>query len=280
MARLIAGLGVSHTPSMSYHYDKGMATGWDLKWKKWYDGVQPVKAWFKQHKPDKMVVIYNDHHNYFDYSKVPTMAIGLGDRFPFADEGFGKRDFPDIPGDSAFSSYIARSLMSRDFDLTFCQELEVDHGVNSWYPYLFDVPWTLPIVPIAINFTIDPIVRAERMKYLGECLRDAIAAYDSDERIVILSTGGMSHQLHGSRFGLTNQRFDRYFLDTLETGLDELMATPVEKIQKVAGTEAGELLMWYAMRAALGSRAKTHYSYYTLPGVTGCGIILLEQPDG
>jgi hypothetical protein len=37
--------------------------------------------------------------------------------------------------------------------------------------------------------------------------------------------------------------------------------------------------MWYTMRAALSPQARTQYSFYTLPAVTGCGVIALdEQP--
>jgi len=88
----------------------------------------------------------------------------------------------------------------------------------------------------------------------------------------------MSHQIHGTKFGLTNEKWDRYFLETIEHGLDELMAIPMERIMQVAGTEAAELSMWYAMRAALDDAARTHYSFYTLPAVTGCGVIALDEP--
>ena len=48
---------------------------------------------------------------------------------------------------------------------------------------------------------------------------------------------------------------------------------------QVAGTEAAELSMWYTMRAALSRDARTHYSFYTLPAVTGCGVIALDEPS-
>ena len=96
--------------------------------------------------------------------------------------------------------------------------------------------------------------------------------------VVVLATGGMSHQIHGTRFGLTNEKWDRYFLEALEQRLDELIAVPLEQIMQVAGTEAAELSMWYAMRAALSPEARTHYSFYTLPAVTGCGVIALDEP--
>ena len=95
---------------------------------------------------------------------------------------------------------------------------------------------------------------------------------------VVLATGGMSHQIHGTRFGLTNEKWDRYFLDAIEHDLDTLVAIPMEKIMQAAGTEAAELSMWYTMRAALAPAARKRYSFYTLPAVTGCGVIALDEP--
>jgi hypothetical protein len=52
----------------------------------------------------------------------------------------------------------------------------------------------------------------------------------------------------------------------------------MEKIMQAAGTEAAELSMWYTMRAALAPSAGKRYSFYTLPAVTGCGVIALDEP--
>ena len=47
---------------------------------------------------------------------------------------------------------------------------------------------------------------------------------------------------------------------------------------RAAGTEAAELRMWYERRPALSPDARAHYRYYTLPAVTGCGVIALDEP--
>ena len=86
------------------------------------------------------MIIYNDHMNYFDLKTYPTFAIGMAAHFPQADEGYGLRPFPGIDGDPEFAWPIARALVHDGFDLTFCQELELDHGVYSWLPYLLELP--------------------------------------------------------------------------------------------------------------------------------------------
>ena len=169
--------------------------------------------------------------------------------------------------------------MRDGFDLTFCQELELDHGVYSWLPYLLDAPWPLKVLPIAVNMLMQPVPTPQRLHALGASLQRALLGDGANHDVVVLATGGMSHQIHGTKFGLTNEKWDRYFLNAIEQRQDELLATPVEQIMQVAGTEAAELTMWYAMRTALASAARTHYSFYTLPAVTGCGLIALDEPE-
>lgn len=278
MARIVGGIGIAHTPSMGYQFDKGIKSGFEPAWQPWYDGTKPVKTWLTELAPTHIVIVYNDHMNYFDLKAYPTFAIGMAGHFPQADEGYGLRPFPGIDGDPDFAWPIARALVADGFDLTFCQELELDHGVYAWLPYVLDPPWPVKVLPIAVNMLMHPVPTPQRLHRLGTSLRAAILASDADARVLVLATGGMSHQIHGTRFGLTNEKWDRYFLDTIEHGMDELMAIPVEKIMQAAGTEAAELTMWYAMRAALSPAARACYRYYTLPAVTGCGVIALEEP--
>jgi protocatechuate 4,5-dioxygenase beta chain len=278
MSRIVGGIGIAHTPSMGYQFDKGMQSGFDPKWRLWYDGTQPVKRWLHDLAPSHVVIVYNDHMNYFDLKTYPTFAIGMAEHFPQADEGYGLRPFPGMDGDPDFAWPIARALVQDGFDLTFCQELELDHGVYSWLPYLMDAPWPYKVLPIAVNLLMQPVPTPRRLRALGAGLRGAIENDGRDHRVLVLATGGMSHQIHGTRFGLTNEKWDRYFLDAIETDLEELVAIPIERIMQAAGTEAAELSMWYAMRAALSPGARAHYRYYTLPAVTGCGVIALDEP--
>jgi protocatechuate 4,5-dioxygenase, beta chain len=277
MSRIVGGIGIAHTPSMGYQFDKGMRAGFDPQWRPWYDGTRPVKRWLADAGVTRMVIIYNDHMNYFDLKTYPTFAVGMAEHFPQADEGYGLRPYPGVDGDPEFSWPIVRSLVRDGFDLTFCQELELDHGVYSWLPYLTDAPWPFKALPIAVNMLMQPVPTPERLAQLGRSLKRAIESDGRDERVLVLATGGMSHQIHGTRFGQTNERWDRYFLQAIEKDMESLMAIPIEKIMRIAGTEAVELSMWYAMRAALSDDARKVYSFYALPAVTGCGVAVLEE---
>lgn len=279
MAKIVGGLGIAHTPSMGIEYDRGMNAGFSPAWALWHEGTRPVKAWLQQLAPTQMVVIYNDHLNHFDFQAYPTIAIGVGNRFPQADEGWGPRPLPDLSGNPILGIHLTEHLVREEnFDLTVCHDLRLDHGVYSWVPYLFDAPWPVPITPIAVNMVRHPLPTSKRLQHLGTALRRAIATLPGDDRVLVVSTGGMSHQISGARFGLTNETLDRHFLHCLPEQVDELVAISQDDYMRYGGTEAVELTLWFVMRAALSRQAKMVYDYYTVPQITACGVIALEEP--
>ena len=277
MARIVGGLGISHTPSMGMEYDRGVSGGWAPEWKLWLDGVQPVKAWLEALKPDQVVIVYNDHLNHFEFDAYPTLAIGVAESFPQADEGFGLRPFPGLPGDVDFGWHVTTSLVRGGFDMTVCQRLAIDHGVYSWLPYLTAPPWPWPVLPIAVNMIRHPIPTSERLRDLGAAIRRAVESWPGDQRVLVVATGGMSHQISGARFGIANEALDQFFLDRLERSMDELVAIPQGEYMRLGGTEAAELAIWFAMRAALSDHIRKVYDFRTFPKITGCGVIAFEE---
>ncbi len=202
----------------------------------------------------------------------------MAEQFPQADEGFGLRPFPSLPGDTAFGWHVTNALVRGGFDMTVCQELAVDHGVYSWLPYVADAPWPWPITPIAVNMIRHPIPTSERLRDLGAALRIAIESWPGDQRVLVIATGGMSHQISGARFGMANEALDRFFLERLKDHAAELIAIPQQEYMRLGGTEAAELSIWFAMRAALSDRIEEVYRFHTFPKITGCGVLVFEEP--
>ena len=91
MARIVGGIGISHTPSMGREFDNGMRQGFDPRWQVWYDGTRPVQQWIEALAPTQIVIVYNDHLNHFTFDAYPTFAIGVAEEFRQADEGWGLR---------------------------------------------------------------------------------------------------------------------------------------------------------------------------------------------
>jgi hypothetical protein len=294
VARVIGGIGISHTPSMGLEYDRGTGSpaGFSPVWQPWYEGTRRVEELAGQLAPDHLVVVYNDHLNHFDLDNYPTLAIGVGERFPQADEGWGRRDLPDLAGDVRWGLHLTEQLVGREFDLTVSQNLAIDHGIFSWLPYVFGrtgqngaggngaaAGWPVTVTPIAVNMVREPLPTPNRLRSLGRAIRASVESFAGDERVLVIATGGMSHQISGARFGIANEELDRYFLRRLPGHLDELVAIPVKEYLRLGGTEAAELTLWFAMRAALSQRARAAYSFQTFPAITGCGALVMAEED-
>jgi len=277
MAKIIGGIGTSHAPSIAHAYDKNLGT--DEAWKPLFDGYGPVKDWLKETAPDLIIMIYNDHMNRFFFDAYPTLALGVGEVHEIADEGWGKRNFPALQGDAEFGWHLARSLVADEFDPTICQEITIDHGILSILPLLCDTPWPVPIIPIAVNVIQHPVPTARRCYKLGQAIRHAVELYDHDIRIAIVGTGGMSHQLHGKRFGFMNEEWDNEFLDALETNPEKLTALSHDDYMERGGVESVEMIMWLTMRGALTDKVTRIHRHYYAPFLTGFGLIALGCTD-
>ena len=215
MAHVIGGIGTSHAPTIGVAWDRGQQK--EPVWAPLFDGYVPARQWLEEVRPDLFLIVYNDHVNQFFFDSYPTFALGVGAVHAQADEGWGKRDLPDLPGDPDFAWHLARSLVEQEFDPTICQEMQLDHGVLSFLPLLTDTNWKVPVVPLAVNVIQHPIPTARRLFRLGAALRRAIETYPKDKRIVVFGTGGLTHQLHGQNFGKKNEAWDHEFMDRLET---------------------------------------------------------------
>ena len=276
-SRIVAGLGLSHVPSVGVAYDRGkMHTP---AWKPLADAYVPVRDWLSRLAPDVAIVVYNDHAADFTFDKYPTFALGVADRYPIADEGFGTRPLPEVPGDAEFAIHLCESLLEDEFDLTVCQEIAVEHGflvpMNLCFAHT-ERGWPVKAVPLQVNVIQHPLPSGRRCYRLGQALARAVATYDGDLKVVVMGTGGMSHQLQGRRFGHMNEAFDQRFLDRLESDPEALAQMSHQELMEQAGAEAVELIMWHVMRGALGRDARRVHRHYYAPMTTGMGLITFE----
>jgi protocatechuate 4,5-dioxygenase beta chain len=278
MARIVGGIGLSHVPSIGPVVDRGRTQ--DPAWKPLFDAYVPVREWLAKIKPDVAIVVYNDHGADFTLDQYPTFALGVAERYAIGDEGFGTRPLPEVTGDAELSTHLAQSLIyEHEFDLTLCQQLAVEHGflvpMNLCFPH-GPSGWPVRAIPLQVNVIQHPLPTARRCYRLGQALRAAVETYAEDLKIVVMGTGGMSHQLQGKRFGHMNEKFDQWFLDQLEADPESLARITHQKIMEQAGAEAVELIMWLTMRGAVAPSARRVHRNYYAPMTTGMGLITFE----
>lgn len=280
MARITAGVATSHVPAIGAALDLGKTQ--EDYWSPIFNGYEFSKQWIAEEKPDVIFLVYNDHASAFDMRIVPTFAIGCGEQFGIADEGWGPRPVPEVMGHPDLAYHISQSVIQDDFDLTLVNEMEVDHGLTVPLSLMYGQPdaWPCRVIPFAVNVVLYPAPSGRRCYNIGKAIRRAVETFDEDLNVQIWGTGGMSHQLQGPRAGLINKDFDTDFLDRLVEDPDDLAKMPHVEYMREAGSEGVELVMWLIMRGALNDKVTERHRFYHVPASnTAVGHLILENSN-
>ena len=277
MAQIIGGIATSHTPTIGFAYDKNQKD--DPVWGPIFQAFVPIRVWLEEKKPDVMFVIYNDHITSFFFDHYSAFALGVGEQYPVADEGGGARKLPPLSGHTGLARHIGQSLVTDEFDLSFFQGKPLDHGCFSPLSMLcpHEPDWPVKVVPLQVGVLQLPVPSAQRCYKLGQALRRAIESYPEDLKVVIVATGGLSHQVHGERAGFNNTPWDRQFLELFEKDPVRVSEMTLAELVELGGLEGAEIIMWLIMRGALSSQVKKVHQTYYLPSMTGIATAIYEN---
>jgi protocatechuate 4,5-dioxygenase beta chain len=278
MARIVGAITTSHIPAIGSAIAKGVQA--EPYWKPFFDAFPRAHEWLEKVRPDVAVVAYNDHGLQFFLDKMPTFAIGAADEYRNADEGWGLPTQPPYRGDAKLSWHLIESLVAEEFDLTTCQEMLVDHAFTVPLKLLWPGAGACPVatVPLAVNCVQHPMPSPARCLKLGRALGRAITAYPEDLKVLLVGTGGLSHQLDGTRAGFINRGFDEMCMAAMVDDPDALARYSIHQVVEAAGTQGVELLNWLVARAALPGRVEKVHSNYHIPiSNTASGMMVLEN---
>jgi protocatechuate 4,5-dioxygenase beta chain len=269
MATIVGGIGTTHVPSIG----KAIAEGkqGDPYWKPFFRGFDFVHDWLARTKPDVVVVFYNDHGLNFFLDKLPTFAVGASAEYRSEDEGWGIPVSRPVPGDADLSWHLINTLVADEFDVTMCQDMLIDHAVTIPMALMWpsaassDRPWPVKIVPVEINTVQHPLPSMARCLKLGRSIGRALETYPRDLRVAVVGTGGLSHQLDGTRAGFVNKDFDALCLDKIVAEPEALARYSIHELVELSGSQGVEFLNWMAMRGALTGRVSELNRNYHIP---------------
>jgi protocatechuate 4,5-dioxygenase beta chain len=277
MARIIGAVATTHVPAIGKAIAEGKQN--DPYWKPFFSGFHYVHDWLACEKPDVAVVFYNDHGLNFFLDKLPTFAVGAAQEYRNEDEGWGIPVARAAAGDPQLSWHLINGLVADEFDITICQEMLVDHAVT--IPLMLMWPrqaWPVKIVPVSINTVQHPLPSVGRCLKLGRSIGRALASYAQDLRVLVVGTGGLSHQLDGERAGFINKEFDQLCMEKIVTDPDALARYSIPQLVELSGAQGVELLNWVAMRGALtGEVSEGHRNYHIPISNTAAATMVLEN---
>jgi len=158
--------------------------------------------------------------------------------------------------------------------------MAVDHAFALPLTLLWPGKDSRPVrtVPITINHVQYPLPKPARCYKLGAAIGRAIASFDEDLRVLIVGSGGLSHQLDGERAGFINRKFDLLCLDQIVRDPEAIACYSIADIVRLSGAQGTELTTWLAMRAALtGEVTERHHNYHAPVSNTATAVMVLEN---
>jgi protocatechuate 4,5-dioxygenase beta chain len=131
-------------------------------------------------------------------------------------------------------------------------------------------------VPVHMNCVVPPVPSAARCIEVGRAIAHIVQAHPGDERVVLMTTGGLSHDPGGPDYFTVHEDFDRWFMALMESGdLDRVQRElTFDKLLTGGDGGAAELLAWVvAMGAAAELGQPRAESIFYVPSVPmRCGM--------
>lgn len=248
MADVVGAFGVSHTAFMIHSFAKADPT----QGQRVRDAYERVARRLEQLKPDAIVVVSSEHFRTFFFDNFPMFCLGTAPSF----ETWGEAQTVKcrVPGHPGLSQSMHEWAVGAGFDLAFSDSMVLDHGFVAPLQ-LLRPQMDIPIVPLFVNCTTQPLPTLQRCYALGNALRDGIECCASADRVVVLGTGGLSHWLGTPDMGRINETFDKECLDAFADGrVRDVYSIDNETVAREVGNGGDEIRNWLVMLGAARSQ--------------------------
>jgi protocatechuate 4,5-dioxygenase beta chain len=274
MAQLIAALGIAHAPGVTGWLDKCPRHEQDAV----LAGYDEFRRRMDALKPDVVIGVANDHLLNFPMDNVPDFCVGIGDEWEGPAPWFkGWLNVPDyqVRGHREMGRALVRESAKAGINHAFAEKLLFDDNWSVPLKFLFP-RYDVRFVPIHMNPIVPPLPTAERCLQVGAQIARIVQALPSDERVVLMGTGGLSHDPGGPDYFTVHEDFDRWFMELLESGDLERVKRELTFEKFLTGGDGGaaELLAWVVAMGAAAELGKPRAeSVFYVPSVPmRCGM--------
>ena len=251
MARIVAGIGVPHTPLFPSRVavdDENDETS--RYFREIAERLDRVEA-------DVLLMFDSDHLNTFYLDNMPQLSIGVASSTTGPNDGTPALPPVNLAVPQALARHVRDSCVYADFDVAITEEFTVDHSILVPLHYIRPQA-DLPLLPVFINGLVPPLPASRRCWAFGQAVRDAIGSWPDDLRVAIIGSGSFSLEVGGppidagSVSGVPSPEWAARIHALLEAGDTEALVAQATQAQMLsAGNIGGELLNWIALVAAI-----------------------------
>jgi aromatic ring-opening dioxygenase LigB subunit len=236
-----------------------------------YGGFDRLRRQLDDSAADTLILLTSEHWANFFLDHIGAFCIGRAEKYTGPVEPWLKIDKTEVKGDPELAAALVETAYDNGFEPSFAHELEFDHG--TMVPLHFLMPsMDLPVVPVIFNTLAVPQPSAKRCLEFGRVIGNFAA--ESERRIGLVATGGLSHDPGERKHGTIDTDFDQQFLTAMAGGDAERLGRYTRSDLAAAGAGAFELLSWIALAGALGGRKGEVIAYEAVkPWATGVGLM-------
>ena len=243
-------------------------------------------------KPDVCIILGDDQKESFDDENMPALSIYYGDTvndIPNLNGARGSLSDPEVarrpasqlthPADAALGEYLIETFIENEFDVARSSKLpagrdgdgSIGHAFYYVYRRLMNNVVT-PSVPVLVNTYYPPNTpTASRCYRFGQTIRKAVEDWDSDKRVAVFASGGLSHTV-------IEEELDHRIIDGLKHD-DVTKLTDYPDVRFRAGTS--EIKNWIALAGAMSGGGLTlnmvdYVPCYRTEAGNGCAMGFAE----
>jgi 3-O-methylgallate 3,4-dioxygenase len=247
----------------------------EIKWAKWNGCVEAIgklRERINELSPDVLIVVGDDQHENLIDDNMPPFTIYMGEE---AEASVSLRYLKQPRSENRTKYYmdakmaeaLVNGLMDAGFDPSYSKQTRYDGGLGHAFARVLKFLIPEPkyrVIPVMVNTYYPPAPSAKRCLQFGQALAAIIRQYSSQDRVVLVASGGLSHTK-------IDEDLDRRFIRALETNETDYMSTMPSSVFR-EGTS--EILNWIVIAGAANQKGTmVNYSplYRTRTGV-GCAM--------
>jgi 3-O-methylgallate 3,4-dioxygenase len=261
-------------------------------WQRKYDAcqvaIERLCEIHRESKPDVALIIGNDQDEMFKFDNMPAMAVYWGDTVLDIPRPIETLHESQVPGEWAYHGteveaypthsglglHLVKSLIRDQFDVAQMNEQPAGRSIGHSYTFfrhrVFKDDAVIPMVPVMFNSFFEPNNPTPARSYaFGQALRRAVDSFDSDLRVGVYVSGGLSHFL-------VDEELDWAVIDSMrDKDVERLLSIPEEKL--VSGS--AEIRNWMVGAGFFENEPLELIDYqacYRTDAMTGCGMAFAE----
>ncbi len=266
MAEIVSGYIMPHDPLLFINPHKKERDYLLGAYKKIRGKVEALGA-------TRAIIFGADHYILFSPRCLPQFLIATGELHGPIERLPGVPNSP-IASDPDFARMLVDFAHGSGFDVAVSRDLGVDHAIGVPAQLALPTDGSVKTVPVYMASGVEPYVRLQRAYEFGQMVREAVAAMSTDDRIVLIGSGGISHWVGTGEMGRINPEFDKKVLDAIQSGdPSTLLAMTDQEIMRDGGNGGMEIRHYLTVMGALPAGAGEVLAYEAWPGgVTGMGF--------